>query len=348
MIKCEICGKKKDYISQILPLCRECIINRFDECIEFIKRAHEFSHLQFNLPPAIPHSNKGVKCSICGNNCVIEEGSKGYCGINRVENQKLVIPDKVPLDWYYDNLPTNCVAEFVCPGRTEYGYKNLAIFYRGCNFDCLFCQNWHFRDQEKTNLFSPLDIITLVDSKTRCICFFGGDPVPFILHTIKIGETIIKNKIKKVVRICWETNGSMNKNYLLKILEIAYKTGGIIKFDLKFFTEKLNIALCGVSNKTTLENLKIAGEYARRKEYPLIVVSTLMIPGYINEEEIDLITKFIASINPDIPFSLLGFHSSYLMSETRYTTKIEAEKYYKIARKNGIKNVHIGNRHILI
>jgi len=50
------------------------------------------------------------------------------------------------------------VADWVCPAGTgagypefayrrdvEHGYKNLAVFYHACSFDCLFCQNWHYR-----------------------------------------------------------------------------------------------------------------------------------------------------------------------------------------------------------
>jgi pyruvate formate lyase activating enzyme len=62
------------------------------------------------------------------------------------------------LSWYHDPLPTNCVADWVCSAGTgagypkyahcpgpEYGYDNLAIFFHGCSFNCLYCQNWHFR-----------------------------------------------------------------------------------------------------------------------------------------------------------------------------------------------------------
>ncbi|MEE8618654.1 MAG: hypothetical protein V3S84_00830 [Dehalococcoidales bacterium] len=46
------------------------------------------------------------------------------------------------------------MADWVCPAGTgagypdfayragvEYGYKNLAVFYHACSFDCLFYQN---------------------------------------------------------------------------------------------------------------------------------------------------------------------------------------------------------------
>ncbi|MFC1944709.1 hypothetical protein ACFLX5_04395 [Chloroflexota bacterium] len=92
--------------------------------------------------------------------CRIPIDGRGYCGLRtnigkRIEGASAT---KDNVSWYYDALPTNCVADWVCPGgtgagypqfsysqRAEIGYKNLAVFYQACSFDCLFCQNWHYR-----------------------------------------------------------------------------------------------------------------------------------------------------------------------------------------------------------
>ncbi|MEJ2715680.1 MAG: radical SAM protein, partial [Deltaproteobacteria bacterium] len=68
-------------------------------------------------------------------------------------------PHEGNLSYYYDPLPTNCVADFVCPASRgcgypdysvsrgpEHGYKNLAVFYQACSFNCLYCQNYPFRE----------------------------------------------------------------------------------------------------------------------------------------------------------------------------------------------------------
>ncbi|MFW9952780.1 MAG: radical SAM protein, partial [Candidatus Thorarchaeota archaeon] len=85
-------------------------------------------------------------------------------------------------------------------------------------------------------------------------------------------------------------------------MEIAIKTGGNIKFDLKSFNEKLNIAMSGNSNKTTLSNFKYLAEkfYGTRKGVPEMSACTLMVPGYVNHEEVELIANFISSINNEI------------------------------------------------
>ncbi|MBM4428993.1 MAG: radical SAM protein, partial [Chloroflexi bacterium] len=69
------------------------------------------------------------------------EGETGYCGLRTNDGGKLKhfagTPAKGLLQWYFDPLPTNCVADWVCGGHTQRGYTNLAVFYGACSFNCL-------------------------------------------------------------------------------------------------------------------------------------------------------------------------------------------------------------------
>jgi pyruvate formate lyase activating enzyme len=107
-------------------------------------------------------------------------------------------------------------------------------------------------------------------------------------------------------------------------MRIAINSGGNIKFDLKAFNEKLNLALCGVSNKRTLENFKFLAENyfgTRGEDMPEMSACTLLVPGYTNDEEVELIAKFISSINKSIPYSLLIFHGDYQMRDLTVTSR---------------------------
>ncbi|GAH31845.1 unnamed protein product, partial [marine sediment metagenome] len=165
---------------------------------------------------------------------------------------------------------------------------------------------------------------------------------------------IILEKIKndgerRIFRICWEWNGSGNRNLVEKCMEIAIKTGGNIKFDLKSFSEKLNLAMCGVSNKRTYENFKFLAENyfgTRGKEMPEISACTLMVPGYINHEEVEQIAKFVSELNSEIPYSLLVFHGDYQMKDLPITPRKQAEKCLEVA-KIYLKNVNLGNKFLL-
>jgi len=254
------------------------------------------------------------------------------------------------------------VADWVCAGGTgaaypefayrngpEYGYKNLAVFYEACSFDCLFCQNWHSRELalKEANVGAPT-LADAVDERTSCICYFGGDPTPQLPHSIRVARLALQKNQGRILRICWETNGSMHPALLRQAADIALHSGGCIKFDLKAWDEGLHIALCGVSNKRTLENFQLLAEYAReRPSPPFLIASTLLVPGYIDKREISQIAQFISSLNPDIPYSLLAFYPQFMMRDLPTTSRQHAEECLAAAKAQGLKRVRIGNVHLL-
>lgn len=119
----------------------------------------------------------------------------------------------------------------------------------------------------------------------------------------------------------------MRPALLKQAAEIALNSGGCIKVDLKAWDEGLHIALCGVSNRRTLENFQLLAEYAReRPSPPFLIASTLLVPGYIDREEISRLSRFISSLNPDIPYSLLAFYPHFMMRDLPTTSRHHAEE----------------------
>jgi pyruvate formate lyase activating enzyme len=259
-------------------------------------------------------------------------------------------------------MPTNCVADWVCPGGTgvgfpefayrdgpEYGYKNLAVFYQACSFDCLFCQNWQYRiSASREAAVSASSLADQVDEKTSCICYFGGDPTPQLPHALRASRLALERNRGRILRICWETNGTMHPALLKKAAELSFHSGGCIKFDLKAWSEELSIALCGVTNKRTVENFELLAHYTReRPSPPFLIASTLLIPGYIDKGEVSKIASFIASLNPEIPYSLLAFHPQFVMGDLPTTSRRLASECLEAAKEAGLKNVRVGNLHLL-
>ncbi|MEW6162154.1 MAG: radical SAM protein [Nitrospirota bacterium] len=365
MAQCKICNAISNSISKELSICLKCIREKPDDSLPFAMQAHRRSRSAFGLPENPPKDPKGVPCRICVNECRIPEDGTGFCGLRKNEGGRLigVTAMQGKLSWYYDPLPTNCVGDWVCPGGTgagypeyayspgpEIGYKNLAVFFHACSFNCLFCQNWHFkRETLRPQTTSVSKLVSDVDKKTSCICYFGGDPTPQLPFALRASRLSLEKNKGRILRICWETNGSMNKAFLDKMIELSLNSGGCIKFDLKAWDENLHIALTGTTNKRTLENFSRVGEKIKvRPIPPLLIASTLLVPGYIDEKEIRGIAKFIASIDPDIPYSLLAFYPHFYMSDMPLITKALAMGCLRAAQEEGVKNVRIGNVHLLV
>lgn len=155
MAVCVLCNTSSRNISKELGVCLKCIRERPGDALPIVMEAHTRSRAAFGLPEKRPKEPQGIPCNICVNECRIPENGTGYCGLRRNERGRLtgVSPDQGKLSWYHDPLPTNCVGDWVCPGGTgagypeyaycpgpEHGYKNLAVFFHACSFNCLFCQ----------------------------------------------------------------------------------------------------------------------------------------------------------------------------------------------------------------
>jgi pyruvate formate lyase activating enzyme len=271
--------------------------------------------------------------------------------------------ESAAVQWYHDPLPTNCVAEWVCPASgpagfpdftdvsgPEHGYSNLAVFYEACSFDCVFCQNWRFRAHSVAGpRRAASELAAAVTSQTRCICFFGGDPSCQVEHALAAARQARRERTSGILRVCWETNGSVSRSLLNEMAELSLESGGCIKFDLKAWDDSLHRALCGVSNRGTLANFEyLGGMISRRPTPPILVASTLLVPGYVEVEQVARIARFIAGLDANIPYALLGFHPAFEMSDMPPTSRSQAERCLAAAEQAGLTRVRLGNVHVLI
>jgi len=363
MAQCFICHQASPFISQGLNLCHNCIKNSWEEALPLIRDAHQKSRKAFGLPLKVSAAQGGISCHLCINECKIAEDERGYCGLRKNDHGVFrgVTNRHGNLSWYHDPLPTNCVASWVCPGGTgagyplyafrdgpEYGFKNLAVFFHGCSMNCLFCQNWHFRKLTlKPPKISINDLMAALDESTACICYFGGDPTPQLPYAIEAAKVALTKKKGGILRICWETNGTFHSSWVEEMTLLSAKTGGSIKFDLKAWDERVHLALTGTTKERTYKNFALVAERAKkRKEPPLLVASTLLIPGYIDEEEVRHIAQFIASLDRDIPYALLGFYPQFYMADLPPTPKDLAYRCLAVAEEEGLTRVHLGNVHL--
>jgi pyruvate formate lyase activating enzyme len=180
--------------------------------------------------------------------------------------------------------------------------------------------------------------------RTYCVCFFGGDPASQMPHALASAKKLAEESIV----VCWETAGTMHPRFLERAVALSVESGGCIKFDLKAFDNHLHQALTGCSNARTLENFeRAAARIPSRPSPPIVIASTLLVPGYVDAEEVGKIASFIANINPDIPYALLGFHPGYMIHDLPRTSIGHAEGALAAAEAAGLTNVRIGNRHLL-
>ena len=350
MAQCAVCGQRSPLIASSLALCVDCIRQYPEQALPLATEVHHRSRSEFGLPEAPPQSGPPAKsCHLCSNECRVAEGETGYCGLRCNENGALRhlagTPTKGLLHWYHDPLPTNCVADWVCEGHRHFGCNNLAVFYGACTFNCLSCQNWHYRQicPLKSGL-SAVEVTACADERTLCVCCFGGDPTPQIAHALATSRLLAARSL----RICWETNGSMHPALPDQMIELSLRSGGCVKFDLKAWDRSLHVALTGSTNEQTLRNrARVASQAYRRPDPPLLIASTLLVPGYVDMTEIRQLAALIAGLDRTIPYALLGFHPHFCMHDLPMTSVRHEEDALAAAQAAGLSNVRIGNRHLL-
>jgi len=364
---CQICGKKSELISEAVGVCVQCLRKRPEEALTIISEKHREARTRFSLPPVPPKTRGGIPCKICSNNCIMGEGEKGYCGLrwNREKQLiQLVDRDTALLHYYLDPHITNCCSAWACPAGTEigfpefsvkpgaeYGYYNLALFFYGCSFNCLFCQNWThklLREAERVSVDELLGV-SLSNEKITCWCWFGGSPEPQFPFALNASRRILEEKPeKRVMRICFEWNGSGNQALVKRAGELSLTSGGNIKFDLKAYNPVIHRALTGRPNDQTLRNFELIYRefYEERRSVPVLTATTLLVPHYIDELEVESIARFISALSPEIPYTLLVFHPDFLMKDLPVTPERQVYRCYQAAKKY-LKNVNVSNLHLL-
>ncbi len=339
---------------------------RPEEALRIAQENHSRARSDFGLPPSPPRGSRGLPCNLCAAACVIPEGGVGFCGIRGVRGGKMWSLSSIDyglLGYYLDPHVTNCCNAWFCPAGTgcgypryasrsgpEIGYYNLALFLYGCSFNCLFCQNWTHKILSRGRRVTCRELVdlTLRNERITCWCWFGGSAETQLPFAINASRMILEEKGGRICRVCWEWNGDGHQALVKRAAEQSLESGGNVKFDLKAFDETLHLALTGMPNERTLKNFELVYRefYNERRDPPVLGATTLLVPHYVDEEEVSKIARFIAELDDTIPYSLLVFHPDFLMSDLPITPESQVLNCYRAAKKH-LKRVTVGNLHLL-
>jgi pyruvate formate lyase activating enzyme len=349
--RCRLCGLESPLVAAAIAVCGNCIRTDSKRALAMTRAAHREARRLFHLPEDPARASRGVLCGACMHECRMAAPQHGYCNLRSAQNSHMrVIGGSVErgvLRSYRDPLPTNCVAMDVCAERATAGRSSLAVVYGSCTFDCLFCQNWEWREDAAAQ--SPVvlveDLAKAAGDEVACISHFGGDPAQQAPFALAASRRVAG---ARPVRICWETNGTAHPMYLKIMIDLSLESGGTIKFDLKAWHDSLHEALTGFSNRRTMENFEAAAaRFRERPDPPLVVASTLLVPGYVDEDEVRAVATLIASLERRMPYRLLAFAPAFLMANLPTTSRAHAERCLAAARAAGLADVALGNEELL-
>ncbi|MCX8058422.1 MAG: AmmeMemoRadiSam system radical SAM enzyme [Spirochaetes bacterium] len=269
-----------------------------------------------------------VQCLLCPHLCKIKEGDFGKCKTRSNIGNKIY-------SMYYGMVSSIAMDPIEKKPLYHFypGEKILSIGTAGCNFNCLFCQNYSI--SQNTNIplkFIPKEEVKkiLIENNCNLLAFTYSEPLIWY-ETIYDYSKYLKEELEDI-KIVLVTNGYIN----IKPLESLIKYIDAANVDLKSYSESFYKEICG----GTLEPVKNFIKYTFSKIH--IEITTLVIPGKNDsEEEIENIAKFIFSLSADIPLHLSRYFPQYKMSIPPTNT----DKIVRLADicKKYLKYVYTGN-----
>jgi len=291
-----------------------------------------------------PLKNGVVQCTACHHWCAIKPGESGKCGVRRNFDGKLyLVTYGKAAAIHIDPVEKKPLYHFL-PGEGI-----LSIGTVGCNFRCQFCQNWEisqFREFYVDPKTGEPDRFIGYDSPpervveaaeyygVRLLAYTYNEPVVWIEYAHDIAALGVERGMRNVF-----VSSGFETHHAWKYMEGLLHA---INVDLKGFTEEFYREITGARLKPVLENI----EYLGGEVWPKIwlEVTTLVIDGYNDsEEELRGIARFLASVNPNIPWHVTAAHPDYKMLHIRPTPHSTLIKAYEIGKEEGLKFVYVGN-----
>ena len=282
-----------------------------------------------------PAEDKKVHCTLCHWKCVIADGKLGRCHVRKNI-------DGVLYSLNYDKL---CAAnadpiEKKPLFHFQPGSKSFSIATPGCNFQCVFCQNWQISQMPyQQNVldgsgYSPEKIIEMaLHSGCQSIAYTYTEPTIFMELCLETAELAKKNGLKNI----FVSNGFMS----IEAVNFIKPWLDGINIDFKAFTEDYYRNLCKARLGPVLETIR----YIAKETDIWMELTTLLVPGKNDsEDELRSIAEFIAKeASVDTPWHVSRFYPQYKMDDTQPTETKALERAYDIGRQIGLRYVYIGN-----
>ena len=291
-----------------------------------------------NLKQAVlwePEGERQVRCKLCNWRCLIGEDKLGRCCVRKNINGIL----------YSLNYDRVCSAN---PDPIEKkplfhfqpGTRSFSIATMGCNFHCIFCQNWQISQAavEAGRIDGqPISPEQIVEAAVRdgcaSIAYTYTEPTIFMELCSDCGRLAKKKGL---------TNVFVSNGYeTIEAIDFAAEWLDGINVDLKSFSEDYYSRLCKAKLQPVLDTIS----YIAKQTDIWLEITTLLVPGENDsDEELKKLTDFIVNeVGPDVPWHISRFHPQYKYLDSAPTPLEALERAEQIGKKAGLHYIYLGN-----
>ncbi|MFW6160346.1 MAG: AmmeMemoRadiSam system radical SAM enzyme [Acidobacteriota bacterium] len=275
-----------------------------------------------------------VNCFLCAHRCEINPGNWGICRVRENKEGKL-----------YTHVFGEVIAAHVDPIEKKPlyhflpGTKAFSIATIGCNFQCPFCQNWQISQasRQKEKVFSgyklsPEEVVRqALTNDCSSISYTYTEPTIFFEYAYETAKLAKKEGLGNN----FVTNGYLTQEAVEKIspwLDAA-------NVDLKSFRDEFYKKMCKARLQPVLDCISFL-----KKNDIWVEVTTLIIPGENDsDKELREIARFLAGVDPNIPWHISRFHPDYKFTDSRPTPMERLRRAVEIGKEEGLNYLYVGN-----
>jgi pyruvate formate lyase activating enzyme len=270
--------------------------------------------------------NDFVRCHLCPVNCKIAPFRQGICLIRSNEGGTLIASEygnTVAIN--YDPIEKKPLYHF------KPGSQILSVGPNGCNFHCVFCQNWSISQvKTSTRFLSPRDLLHLAGADESIgVAFTYTEPLIWFEYLSDAAGLLRESGFAVVI----VSNGYINEapaRELFRQIDAA-------NFDLKSIRPDFYRKICRGKLTDVQRTIQIALEMGVHVE-----LTNLLIPGFNDtNEEIGELVEWVARMNPKIPLHFSRYFPHYKL-EAPSTPEERLIFAYRVARER-LDYVYVGN-----
>ncbi len=253
----------------------------------------------------VPDQDKAI-CPICPHACILSEGRHGICRA-RIARDGAVVDENYGriTSLALDPMEKKPLARFL-PGTFV-----LSVGSYGCNLRCPFCQNASIAcagaEDVPWRTMRPADLVAMAtlmqDQGAVGIAYTYNEPFVGFEFVRDAAQLAHENGLLNVV----VSNGMVNQEPLAEVLPFI----DAANIDLKGFSQEVYDVLGGdfATVKRSIEAIASCASCH-------LEITTLVVPGLNDDEdEIAASARWVASLDPSIPFHLTRFYPCHRMAD---------------------------------
>ncbi|BES64127.1 AmmeMemoRadiSam system radical SAM enzyme [Gottschalkiaceae bacterium SANA] len=265
-----------------------------------------------------------IRCELCPNRCVIEEGKTGVCGVRKHIKGKLVTESygKVTA-LQVDPIEKKPLAYF------HPGVQVFSIGSYGCNLKCPYCQNHPIaHGKPASTAYSPDEVVEAVQRRElNFLAFTYNEPLvgfEFVLDTAKLAK-------EAGITTIMVSNGYVEGEPLADLLPYI----DAWNIDLKGFYPQTYQRLGG-QVQPVLKTIEQVAAVAH------VEITILLVPGINDDrEELKSLFEWLGALDPSIPLHLNRYFPAWNYHEP--PTSVDWMKAVAQDARHVCHRVNLGN-----